>query len=456
MWNWLLTIWDYVRTSLWFIPSIMILVAVGLAISMLQVDVGLGSEDRVRAWWINSGDGEDARNLISTLLSAIITMASMAFSVTVVALTLAANSYGSRLIRIFRADLRTQLVLGLFAMTIVYCLIVLRAIHGKAPIPEVPHASVTVGTVLVLICVLALIAFIQGVARSIVADEVVRRVRHDIDNAVAKLPELSQENAPEHAPADLPVDFDETAERIPLPYGGYVQAVDYGRILDWAERHDAVLRLEFRPGDFIVGGDRRVSVYPPPPDPEQVREEIGKHIVSGDERTPTQDLEFAFRHLVEVAVRALSPGINDPFTATVVIDRLRGALSRLLGRRLPPETMRDGSGKVRIYRQVTTYEGIVDAAFHQIRQAGSSHPAVLIHMLEAIARIAEHTRLDEQRHALIRHANLIRAAGRRDIPEPMDREDMEQSFRRAIAACERAFEESDRQVARAASVRAGR
>jgi len=419
----------------------MIVVGLGLAVAMLQVDAGYGYEDQVRAWWINSGDGEDARNLLSTLLSAIITMASMAFSVTVVALTLAANSYGSRLIRIFRADLRTQAVLGTFAMTIVYCLIVLRTVHGKAPMAEVPHASVTVGTVLALVCVLALLTFIQGVARSIVADEVVRRVRRGVDNAVKNLPDLG-DAVPEHAPGDLPADFAQKAERIALPYEGYVQAIDYDGMVAWAERRDAILHLDFRAGDFIVNGDRRVLVYPPTGQPLKTREEIGWLIVSGDERTPTQDLEFAIRHLVEIALRALSPGINDPFTATVVIDQLRGSLSRVMGRSLPSETLRDSSGRVRVYRQVTTYEGLLDAALHQIRQAGSSHPAVLIHLLEAIARIAEHTRLDEQRGALCRHAKLIRGAAEREIAEPVDRRDIEQSFQRAMDACRRAGADS--------------
>jgi uncharacterized membrane protein len=441
MLNRFLTLWDSVRTSLWLIPSILIVAGVVLAAVMLQVDAGYGSEDRVRAWWINSGDGEDARNLLSTLLSAIITMASMAFSVTVVALTLAANSYGSRLIRIFRADLRTQAVLGTFAMTIVYCLIVLRSVHGKAPMAEVPHASVTVGSMLALICVLALLAFIQGVARSIVADEVVRRVRWDLDKTVKNLPGL-EARAPEHAPGDLPADFDERAERITLPYEGYVQAVDYDGIVAWAKEHNAILRLDFRAGDFVVNGDRRVLVYPPAGEPLRTRSEIGRFIVSGNERTPTQDLEFPVRQLVEIAVRALSPGINDPFTATVVIDRLRGALSRVMDRRLPAETLRDEAGCVRIYRQVTTYEGLVDAAFHQIRQAGSSHPAVLIHMLEAIRRMAEHVHLEEQRQALLRHANLIKRAGDRDVAEVADRNDIEQSFVKAIRACERAVAES--------------
>jgi uncharacterized membrane protein len=436
MWNWFLTIWDNLRTSLWLIPSVMIIAGIALASGMLHVDAGYGTEDQVRAWWINSGDGEDARSLLSTLLSAVITMASMVFSVTVVALTLAANTYGSRLIRIFRADLRTQAILGLFAMTIVYSVIVLRSVHGKAPMPEVPHASVTVGTALALACVLGLLAFISGVSRSIVADEVVRRVRGELDSSIGNLPALDN-GAPEHAPHDLPADFSETAERIALPYEGYVQAVDYDGIVGWARQRDVIVRLDFRAGDFIVSGDRRVLIYPPVGQPAKTRGEIGQFIVSGKEQVPVQDLEFPLRHLVEIALRALSPGMNDPFTATAVIDQLRGALSRAMGRRLRSETLRDEAGRARVYRQVTTYGGLLDSAFHQIRQAGSSHPAILIHMLEAIRRIAEHTRLEEQRKALLRHAGLIRAAAERDVPEAADRDDIERSFRLAVEACNR-------------------
>jgi uncharacterized membrane protein len=438
MWNRILTIWDYVRTSLWFIPSIMVVLGAGLAIVMLRLFPGW-TGGSIESWWVNNGNGEDVRNLLSTLLSAVITMASLVFSVTVLTLTLAANAYGSRLIRIFRADLRTQSVLGLFSMTIVYCLIVLRTINGKARMDEVPHLAVTVGTALALTCVLALVAFIQSVARAIVADEVVRRVRRDVDTSMAHLPKLSREDIREHAPAELPADFEKKSVSIPLPEGGYVQSVDYDELLSWAERENRILRLEFRAGDFIVQGDRRMHVYPAPPDPGKARAELCQLIVIGDVRTPVQDLEYAVRHLVEMALRALSPGINDPFTATVVIDRLRDALSQLMSRRLPSEIQRDRSGTIRIYREVSTYRGILDQAFHQIRQAGSSHPAIVIHMLKAIARTAEHARLDEQLRALVHHAKLIRAAGLRDVPEPADRDDVEQSFMRAIAACERSL-----------------
>jgi uncharacterized membrane protein len=212
---------------------------------MLHIDAGDRAENGVHAWWINGGDGEDARNLLSTLLTAITTMASMAFSVTVVALTLAANVYGSRLIRNFRADLRTQLVLRVFALTIVYCLIVLRSVHGKAPIPDVPHASVTVGTGMALFSVLALLVFIQGVARLMVADEVIRRVRDDIDGTIEEFDRLNGGDGPEHGPTDLPGDFEAMALRLSLPWEGYVQAIDHDGFLEWAERHDSIVRLEF-------------------------------------------------------------------------------------------------------------------------------------------------------------------------------------------------------------------
>jgi uncharacterized membrane protein len=430
--NWLDASWDAVRTSLWLVPGFMFVAGVAMAAGMLAVDHSWSANSSELGAWISTGNGEDARALISTLLSAIITMASMAFSVTVVALSLAANTYGPRLIRTFRANLRTQVVLGTFVMTIVYLLVVLRRVEGASDPHEVPQAAVTLGTLLALLSVLALLAFIQGVATSIVADEVVRRVRLELDSAVGRLPDLANSGA--IASERVPDDLGDAAAGITLPREGYVQSVQFDEILNWAAKHDKVVRLDFRPGDFVVDGDTKVFVSPAPQDSERVRRELARFIVSGQERTPTQDLEFAVRHLVEVAVRALSPGINDPFTAIAVIDRLRGGLSRLCTKQLPPPEMRDATGKVRLTRRVTTYGGTLDAAFNQIRQAGSSKPAILIHMLEGIGAIAEHTQTEEQRSALARHADLIRGAGARDVPQPEDRDDLERAFIRATVS----------------------
>ena len=420
------------RTSLWLIPSFMLLIGAAVALAALSPAARSWIEGSGLGGWLGSGSGEDARNLLSTLLSAVIAMASIAFSVTVVALSLAANTYGPRLIRIFRSDHRTQVVLGIFVMTIVYILIVLRNLRGEAAADQVPAAAVTLGALFALSCVLALLAFIQGVASLMAADEVVLRVRNELDAAIGELEPMGRDA--EEVQAQLPGDFEAGATRIALPREGYVQAVDYHRLCSWAKQNRAVVRLEFRPGDFVVEGDRKVAVYPAPADPARARIEIDRFIVSGERRTPTQDIEFAIRHLVEVAVRALSPGINDPFTAMAVIDRLRGAMVRLAARRLPRTAMTDEQGEVRILRDATTYTGALDAAFNQIRQAGSSKPSILIHLLKALGAIAQHAQTHEQRLGLRRHADLVRAAAQRDIPDAEDRDDVERAFRAAANA----------------------
>jgi uncharacterized membrane protein len=424
--NWIRASWDSVRTSLWMLPALMCAVGVGLALVMLS----FGTAQLQWAQWQSGGNGQDARNLLSTLLSAVIGMASIVFSITVVSLSLAANAYGPRLIRTFRSSRSTQLVIGIFMMTIVYLLLVLRAVRGQADPSQVPDAAVAFGSLLAVISVLALLLFIHGVSTLMVADEVVRRVRKELDSAIDKLPPFK--DVPKHA--DLPGDFDERAARIPLPREGYVQSVDYSDIVRWAERRDAIVRLDFRPGDFVVEGDRKLLVYPAPDNLEQARSELAPLIVSGEERTPTQDLEFATRHLVEVAVRALSPGINDPFTALSVVDRLRGGVTRLCASELPSKTLVGASGRLRVSRDATSFGGALDAAFNQIRQAGSDKPAVLVHMLMAIGAVGEHVRTQEQRDALKHHAKLVRAAGERDVKEAADLADLEREFRKAVSA----------------------
>jgi uncharacterized membrane protein len=429
--NWLRASWDAARTSLWLIPGLMLSLGIVLALAVLRIDEESLPTQSAMYGWISTGDGQDARNLLSTLLAAVIAMASIVFSVTIVSLSLAANTYGPRLVRTFRSNPRTQIVLGIFVMTIVYLLLVLRSVRGAAAPPEVPQLAVAAGSVLALVCVLALLAFIQGVASLIVADEVVRRVRRQLDTTISRLPALAPAEA---ASAELPPDFDQRAGRIRLPREGYVQAVEYRALARWAEKHDAIVRLDVRPGDFVVDGDHKVLVYPAPASPDRARDEIDKFIVSGDQRSPTQDLEFAIRDLVEVAVRALSPGINDPFTAIAALDRLRGGLARLAGRNLPKRRIFGENGRLRLVRKVTTYAGAADVAFNQIRQASASKPAVLIHMLAAIGAIAEHLRTGEQRDALVRHAELIKSAAQRSVDDPHDLEDVNSAFEDAARA----------------------
>ncbi|HEY0834659.1 MAG TPA: DUF2254 domain-containing protein [Azospirillum sp.] len=438
--NWFSIWWERLRTALWPVPLGMLLLTVLLFEGAIRVDDAVSREWVMRTWWLRSGSGDDARNLLSTLVSAIITMSSVVFSITIVALSLAANQFGSRLVRTYMADMRTKLALGLFTMTIVYCLLALRLVEKDMPAAQIPHVTVTVGLVLGLTCVLVLLFFLHRVARSIVADEVIRRVTGELEESIAGLPPLPPQHRPEATDDALPGDFDTHAVILTARREGYIQAVEYDRLVALAARHGIVLRLDVRPGDFMCRDGWLGAACPGGSVTPDVADAIQALIRTGARRTPTQDLEFSLRHLVDIALRALSPGINDANTALVVVEHLRGALSRLLGKDIPGPVHRDASGAVRVVGKANSHAGILDAALNQIRQAAANQPAVVIHLLGAIGRMAEHVRLPEQRAALLHHARLIAAAGLRGPGESRDRHDIEE----ALADAERKLEQAMR------------
>jgi uncharacterized membrane protein len=336
------------------------------------------------------------------------------------------------LIRVFRSDVTTQATLGTFAMTIVYLVLVLRVVRADAEFHDIPHVAVSLGTALALSCVLALLVFVQEVSKIAVANEVVARVGREFDESIERL-SIARDGA--GSKVDREEDTGEelwhSAVAVAQRQEGYVRSLDHEALLAWADRHDATLRLDFRAGDFVVAGDRRILVWPPEAAEAAEHDAICEFASVGTERTPIQDLEFAVRHLVEVAVRALSPAINDPATAIAVVDRLRGCLTRLEGRELPRRTLYGAKDRLRLVRQTSTYAGILDAAFNQIRQAAAKHPAVVIHLLEALSRIAEHARTEEHCVALTRHARMVAEAGLREAAEPCDRDDIVQALHKA-------------------------
>ncbi|HYG88311.1 MAG TPA: DUF2254 domain-containing protein [Azospirillum sp.] len=435
--KWLSVRWETLRTSLWPVPLGMIVLTMLLYHAAIWVDSVAPTEWVQRTWWVHSGSGDDARNLLTTLVSAIITMSSVVFSITIVALSLAANQFGSRLVRTYMADVRTKLALGLFVMTVVYCLLALRTVEKDMPAAEIPHVTVTVGLALGLTCVFVLLFFLHRVARSIVADEVIRRVAGELERSIAQLPRLPARHRPEPAEGGLPSDFDTRSAILTSRAEGYIQAVDYDRLADVAARHGIVLRLDIRPGDFMCRDGWLGAAGPGDAITTEVANALQDAILIGARRTPTQDLEFSVRHLVDIALRALSPGINDANTALVVVEHMRAALSHLMGKHIPGPVHRDDAGAVRVVGKANSYAGILDAALNQIRQAAAGQPAVVIHLLGAISWMAEHVRLPEQRAALLHHARLIAAAGLRGLDEPSDRQDIED----ALAAAERKLEQ---------------
>jgi uncharacterized membrane protein len=283
----------------------------------------------------------------------------------------------------------------------------------------VPHLGVTGALALALLCVATLVWFVHHVATGINVETVIELVHEDLSAAISRL----TLDRPDPAPpaADSPRDDFPVISRA----GGYLRALDEDALADWAAERRATLVLLVRPGDYIQPGSP-VAAVSPAAQAEAAESAVASAFSLGPRQAATQDLEFAVRQLVEVAVRALSPGINDPFTAMAVLDRLGAALCEVAPRHLPGAAVLRGGRAVLRRRRFTDYDGLCDAMFHMIRQnAATGSPAVLIRLLETLARAATVETRPERRAALRRHADLALAAGRAGTTEAAAITDLE-------------------------------
>ncbi|WP_298957171.1 DUF2254 domain-containing protein [uncultured Methylobacterium sp.] len=414
---------EFLGDQFWLRPALVVLACIGLA----QVAVWLETAritgydpSSPNANWGWTGGAEGARALLSAVASSTIGVAGTTFSITIAALTLASNQMGPRLLRNFVRDARNQLVLGTFLGTFAYALMVLRTVRTVEEETFVPHLAISGAVLLALVCLGTLVWFVHHVATSINVETVVDAVHRDLCTAVAARtrdePDLSPPAEAVRGTSVAPVD------------GGYLQVVDTEGLADWAQEHGVVLALRVRPGDFVPKGFPVAFLSA---GVSETTEAVTRSLTFGRRPAALQDLEYSVRQLVEIAVRALSPGINDPMTAGSVLDHLGDALCRIAPRHLPTGAVAR-EGRIVLVHSVTDYDGLCDAMFHMIRQnaAGSVH--VLARMLDVLTRVAEVERLTSRLSELGRHADLVLAAARRDVADPSDLADLEERHARFI------------------------
>jgi len=360
--------------------------------------------------WIYTGGEAGARALLGAVASSTIGVAGTTFSITVAALALASAQMGPRLLRNFVRDSGNQYALGIFLGTFAYALVVLRTVRSVEEVAFVPHLGVTGALVLALLCVATLVWFVHHIAAGINVETVINGVHGELSEAINRL-DL-------HQPAFVNHSAQPSGVAVSLAEHGYLRSVDEEGLADWAEEAGAVVVLLVRPGRYLFPGAAVAELVGGRGDEEAV-ENIRAAFSLGSRQAAAQDLEFAVRQLAEIALRALSPGINDPFTAIAVLDRLGAALCEMAPRRLPGSMVERG-GKVVLYRQVTDYAGLCDAMFHMIRQNAAGSPAVLIRLREVLGRVIAVETCAERRVELLRHADLALAAGRLGIKDPSD------------------------------------
>jgi uncharacterized membrane protein len=419
----------------------MVVGAVALFVATYTVDRAAADGSLRLPGWINTDGADAARQVLIGIAAAVITVAGVVFSITILALTLASQQFGPRMLRNFIRDRGTQATLGAFVATFVYAVVTLASVTNQRPVAFVPNLSVAVALALTLASVLVLIYFIHHVATSIQLTSVVATIAKDFQATVDEL--LVEDGGLSTGPAEaglslseLALRMDEDGATVPATESGFLQAVGHRRLVRIATSSDAVIRLLNRPGHFLVEGLPLAVVWPATAAPAVARS-LGRANVVGPHRTLTQDLGFAVDQLAEIALRALSPAVNDTFTALNCIDWLGAGLCKISARELPSGIYRDSRGFIRLIDPAITYERLVKGAFDKIRQAGRGMPAVYIRQLQNLEKILRYASGERRRQVLARHADMILRASEESVSEKNDRLDVQAAFDLVMATPER-------------------
>jgi len=420
------------------------MVAAGLLfVVTFEIDVAAYHGHLTLPSWIRSGSADAGLQVLIAIAAAVITVVGVVFSITILALTLASQQFGPRMLRNFVRDVGNQVTLGVFVATFVYSVLALGSIASDSHGKFVPHLSIAVSEGLLFVDVFVLIYFIHHIAKSIQLPEVIAGIARSLLHAIdVEFPEHTSDGHTARevdqidngrSVSELLQAIDERGGVIPANASGYLQFVGYAQLVEIAARVDAVIRLNHRPGHFVVAGRPLATVWPRGA-ASQVALALDEAHVTGPHRTLMQDPVFAIDQLVEIGIRALSPAVNDTFTALTCIDWLSAGLSRVSGRALTEGVYRDGFGRVRLIESAPSYERMVNRAFDKVRQAARGMPAVLIRMMDALTAIVEQTTSLDQRRILARQAKMILESAEDSVPEKNDRDDIVGRYRRFLAS----------------------
>jgi len=410
------------RSSFWFLPSLMVLGSIALAAALIEAD-SAGSDRWLTQWPRLFGVGaEGARQMLSTLAGSMMTVMGVTFSMILVALALASSQYTSRILRNFMRSRVTQVTLGIFAGIFAYCLIVLRTIHGGEA-EFVPSLAVFFAFFMALGGVVALIFFIHHIASSIQASSIIASIAHETIAAIDRLFPEKKTRGPDKD-EDLDQVLQSLDERtwytVPAEVSGYIQLVGNDALLSLAYNWKTIVRMERGVGAFVVQNTALASLaLTYPPDQEMIAA-LNKAYSISRHRSVEQDPAFGIRQIVDMALKALSPGVNDTSTAVMCVDYLTAILARLACRQFPPSHRYDGEA-LRVITIVPTFDGLLAEALDQIRRSAEGNFTIMARMLGAIGTLASMTVSPDHRRALKEQVQWIAELADRSIASTHDR-----------------------------------
>ncbi len=427
--------WNELKMTFWFIPVLILIISILMSIGFVYLDgiVTIPREGLARIFFVNSPDS--ARSILTTISGAMIGAAGTVFSITLVALTLASSQFGPRLVKNFMYVRLNQIVLGSYISTYLYCLLVLNAIRESNGYVFIPSISIFIAILAALINIILLIVFIHQIAVSIQPDKVIDDISKVIYDQVKSIfPEEKDEEVEKIQKHIIPSIKSKYQHITPIvcPKSGYLQYIDNETLLDLVSKYDGMLDLHYRLGNYAVQGLELGLLYTHDLLDKEKIDNIRDQFLIKTSKTARQDIEYSIYQMVEIAVRALSPGVNDPFTAFIIIDNLTAVLCYLAKKKFPLKYMADKEKNLRLITNSLEFEIVLDAAFNQIRQYSVGSASVIIKLMEALITINKFVKNENHKDAVLKHTKMVLNVGKASIKEVRDLDNLFSSSKQII------------------------
>jgi uncharacterized membrane protein len=404
--------WARLKVSFWFAPAVMSVVGVLVAWAMYWIDVNLPPVLPPDSHLVLSGSVDTLRSGLIGMASTTLATAGIVFTLLTLPLSTVAAQYGSRLLRVFLGDRTTQFVLGIFVGTFMYCIAGALSIAPVDQQPDPPQLTATVGLYLLIATFASLILLVQHISTMLQAPNIAAAAGAELMDVVfAEFPDaVKTGDDPNQTSQGALDDLKETeGYRVRVEKTGYIQYIDPESMLAVASEKDLVIRLLRKPGDFVWRETAVALVWPSAQAAGRPEEQIRRSFQVGHQRTPTQDVEYAVNQLVEMAVRAMSPAINDPFTAMTCLEYIGNGLA--LYSRLADQSpyFYGQKGRLRLVYERVTFNELLSAAFDMLRHCSCDNASVLLCMLDVVGAIGQVAKSPAERQALLRHVSLVQA-----------------------------------------------
>ena len=395
----LIQLWLRLQASYYFVPTLMVIGAALLAGLTTQLDLAYQEELRERLGWFLGGTAEGARAVLGAIAGSMISVAAVTFSLTMVAVTTAAGQYGPRLISNFMRDRANQITLGTFLATFLYALLVLRNVSAQRDDLDIagltPSLSVLVALALTLLSVGVLIHFIHHIPETLNVGTITGKVAHKLRDQIRKGVFPNEPGVEARECGDVDAVFRRDAlQTLYTMEPGFVEAVSLKALVEWADAKSLRVRLHCAPGDFLMTGDALLDMVPDdqdaPPDTDN-EAEVRAFFAKGDERTEHQNVLFLADELVEIAARALSPGVNDPFTAINCIHWFGEAAQTMMQAAPVPQCVGLPDGTARVWTRSVDFERLMGVLFGQCRQYICEDENAARAAFRALYRLRDHS-----------------------------------------------------------------